>query len=199
MSNEYKTVWRFFRICCALIRIVACRMKTATVHELKQELQEVSHSRLLELCLRLARFKKENKELLTYLLFESHDEESYINSVKLVIDEGFDTLPAGGAYIQKKSLRKVLRITNKYIRYTGSKQAEAALLLYFCTRMRGAGIDIEKSTVLTNLYSQQLKKIDAALNTLHEDLQYDFRKELEALQTAKADSKPGFLKLFRKR
>jgi hypothetical protein len=199
MNNEYKTVWRFFRICCALIRIVACRMKTATVHELKQELQEVSHSRLLELCLRLARFKKENKELLTYLLFESHDEESYINSVKLVIDEGFDTLPAGGAYIQKKSLRKVLRITNKYIRYTGSKQAEAALLLYFCSRMRGAGIDIEKSTVLTNLYSQQLKKIDAALNTLHEDLQYDFRKELEALQPPKADSKPGFLKLFRKR
>jgi hypothetical protein len=199
MSNEYKTVWRFFRICCALIRIVACRMKTATVHELKQELQEVSHSRLLELCLRLARFKKENKELLTYLLFEAHDEESYINSVKLVIDEGFDTLPAGGAYIQKKSLRKVLRITNKYIRYTGSKQAEAALLLYFCTRMRAAGIDIEKSTVLTNLYSQQLKKIDAALNTLHEDLQYDFRKELAALQPAKTDSKPGFLKLFRKR
>jgi hypothetical protein len=199
MSNEYKTVWRFFRICCALIRIVACRMKTATVHELKQELQEVSHSRLLELCLRLARFKKENKELLTYLLFESHDEEGYINSVKLVIDEGFDTLPAGGAYIQKKSLRKVLRITNKYIRYTGSKQAEAALLLYFCARMRAAGIDIEKSTVLTNLYSQQLKKIDTALNTLHEDLQYDFRKELEALQPAKADTKPGFLKLFRKR
>ncbi|MBV9986772.1 MAG: hypothetical protein JO301_03785 [Chitinophagaceae bacterium] len=174
-------------------------MKTATVHELKQELQESSHARLLELCLRLARFKKENKELLTYLLFEAHNEEGYITSVKLIIDEGFDTLPKSGAYLQKKSLRKTLRITNKYIRYTGSRQAEAALLLYFCSRLRSAGIDLEKSTVLMNLYLQQLKKIDAAIATLHEDLQYDFRKELEALQPVEAKSKSPFLKLFRKR
>ena len=64
-------------------------MKTASVQELKQELQSVPPARLLELCLRLARFKKENKELLTYLLFEAHDEEGYINSVNQVIDEGF--------------------------------------------------------------------------------------------------------------
>src|SRR6478736_2918206 len=99
-------------------------MKTASVHELKQELQSVAPGRLLELCLRLAKFKKENKELLTYLLFESHDEEAYIQSVKAMIDEGFDELGHTSVYLTKKSLRKILRLTNKYIRYTGSKQAE---------------------------------------------------------------------------
>ncbi len=156
-------------------------MKTATIQELKQELQSVSQSKLLELGLRLAKFKKENKELLTFLLFESHDEESYINSVKLLIDEGFTELPKANHYLTKKSLRKILRITNKYIKYTGSKQAEVALLIYFCQKMKALNIQIQRSTVLHNLYLQQIKKINAALKTLHEDLQYDYQRELDGL------------------
>jgi hypothetical protein len=40
-------------------------MKTATIQEIKQELLALPHSELAELTLRLARSKKENKELLT--------------------------------------------------------------------------------------------------------------------------------------
>ena len=47
-------------------------MKAATINELKQELQNIPPAKVTELCLRLARFKKENKELLTYLLFEEN-------------------------------------------------------------------------------------------------------------------------------
>ena len=57
-------------------------MKAATSNELKQELQASSSKQLIELCLRLAKFKKENKELLTYLLFEANDEAAYIQSIK---------------------------------------------------------------------------------------------------------------------
>jgi hypothetical protein len=156
-------------------------MKTASLQELKQELQSVSHSRLLELTLRLARFKKENKELLTYLLFESHDEEAYISSVKILVDEGFAELPKATAYLSKKSLRKILRITNKYIKYAGSKQVEVALLVYFCQCMKETISNITRSTVLHNLYLAQLKKINVALKGLHEDLQYDYLRDIEAL------------------
>lgn len=51
-------------------------MKTATIAELKSELGNVPAPQLAELCIRLAKFKKENKELLTYLLFEAYDEEA---------------------------------------------------------------------------------------------------------------------------
>ena len=57
-------------------------MKSASVRELKLELQDRSPKEVMELCLRLSRFKKENKELLTYLLFETSDEQMYIESVK---------------------------------------------------------------------------------------------------------------------
>ena len=156
-------------------------MKTATIQEIKQELNGVAQGRLLDLCLRLAKFKKENKELLTYFLFEAHNEEAYINSVKILIDEGFTELPKANLYLTKKSLRKILRNTNKYIRYAGSKQAEVVLLIYYCKKLKDSGIPIQKSNLLINLYQQQIKKINAALQLLHEDLQYDYQQELNHL------------------
>lgn len=156
-------------------------MKTASIQELKQELLALKPAKLTELCLRLARFKKENKELLTFLLFEAHDEEAYVRSVKELIQEGFTELPKPNLYLSKKTLRKILRITNRYIKYAGSKTAEVSLLMYFCQQMKSSEIAYEKSTVLNNLYEAQLKKIRAALQTLHEDIQYDFLRELEDL------------------
>ena len=156
-------------------------MKAATSNELKQELQASTPKQLLELCLRLARFKKENKELLTYLLFEAHDEASYIQSVKNDMDEQFAELSQFNLYLTKKSLRKILRNTNKYIRYTGSKLAETELLIHYCKNIHSAKIPFHKSTALSNLYNQQLKKINAAVILLHEDLQHDYWREIEVI------------------
>jgi len=157
-------------------------MKPATVHEIKQELLALPASALAELCLRLAKFKKDNKELLTYLLFEATDQAAYVENVKKEIDLGFEELPKPNLYLTKKSLRKILRITSKEIRYMGSAQAEVELLTYFCSKIRSSGIPIHKQAVLTNLYQQQLKKIRTVVATMHEDLQYDYLKALKELE-----------------
>jgi hypothetical protein len=47
--------------------------------------------------------------------------------------------------------------------------------------MKRSGIPYQKATVLVNLYEQQLKKINTALKQLHEDLQYDYQRELDLL------------------
>lgn len=156
-------------------------MKAATIQEIKQELTVVPPSKLLELCLRLAKFKKDNKELLTYLLFEAHDEAGYIENVKADMDTQFAAINQSNVYFAKKSLRKILRTTAKYIRHTGSKQAEVELLLYFCGSLAKSSIPVQKNTVLNNLYQFQLKKIAKTIATLHEDLQYDYLKELKKL------------------
>ncbi|WP_438945273.1 hypothetical protein [Sediminibacterium sp.] len=155
-------------------------MKAATVHEIKQALMGNTAKELAELCLRLAKFKKENKELLTYLLFEANDEELYIREVQQEISSEMNQIdPGQNLYFAKKSIRKVLRIANKHIRYMGSKQAEVAILLHFCQCLKQSGIPFMKSTALNNLYQQQSKKIDKALSALHEDLQYDYRRIME--------------------
>lgn len=154
-------------------------MKAATIHELKQELVSLSPKELVELCLRLGRFKKENKELLTYLLYEAHDEQGYISSVKKEIDEQFEGINVSHLYFVKKSLRKILRNIGKHTRYTGSKQAEVEWRLYFCSSLKETGIAFEKSQLIINIYNGELKKIRTLIKTLHQDLQYDYLKELE--------------------
>ena len=102
-------------------------MKAATIAQLKKELQFKSQEDITQLCLRLARFKKENKELLTYLLFESDSEEGYIETVKEEVDQMFTEINTNSYFYIKKSVRKILRTIKKYIRYSGDKATEVEL------------------------------------------------------------------------
>lgn len=156
-------------------------MKAATINDLKQELLNEKPARLIELCIRLARFKKENKELLTFLLFEAHDINGYIASVKKEMDTQFETINKSNVYFVKKTLRKILRITNKFIRYSGSETVEAELLIYFCIGVKELNIPLKKNPVILNIYLNQLKKINKAISSMHEDLQYDYRREVVGL------------------
>ena len=156
-------------------------MKVASIHELKQELNSIAPATVAALCLRLAKYKKENKELLNYLLFEAHNEQGYIQSVQIEMQTQFSEINTSHLYFAKKSLRKILRFANKHIKYTGLKQAEATLLIFFCTQLKLSGIPLQKSTALTGLYNQQVKKIKTAVASLHEDLQHDFKKEIAEL------------------
>jgi hypothetical protein len=157
-------------------------MKAASIAEIKAELKRVPQAELIETVLRLARYKKENKELLTYLLFEADDEAAYIQSAQQEIEDGFEEINTAHLHYAKKGVRKVLRVTNKHIRYTGSKAVEAELLLHFLRTLKASGIKLNKSTQLTNLYQAQVKKIRAAIGTMHEDLQYDYLSQLEDLE-----------------
>jgi|SRR4030095_9032712 len=157
-------------------------MKAASLSEIKEELKSIPQKQLIEFCLRLAKHKKENKELLTYLLFEEQDLEGYIRGAKEEIDEGFTEVNMSNPYFAKKTLRKVLRIANRRIKYTGNKTAEAEILLHYCTNFKGMPLKWNKSQILINIYNNQLKKIKAAIETMHEDLQYDYIKELQRLE-----------------
>lgn len=156
-------------------------MKAATLAELKRELNELPPKQVVELCLRLTKYKKENKELLTYLLFEAHDEQQYIRNVQLEITTQFGEINTDTIYYAKKGIRKVLRMANKFIKYSGNKQTEAEVLIYYCRELKETGIALHRYTDLLNLYNRQLEKIRKAVATLHEDLQYDYLKELEEL------------------
>lgn len=158
------------------------RMKAASINEIKKELQSLDVKELRELCMRLAKYKKENKELLTYLLYEADNEQSYINAVKEDLDEMFTELPSRtNLYYVKKGLRKILRFTNKQIKYSGIKQTELEIRIYFCSKILDAKIPLREGTVLYNLYQQQLKKIYAIVVKLPEDLQMDYQREIQQI------------------
>jgi hypothetical protein len=156
-------------------------MKAASVKELKMELSTRSHKELLELCLRLARFKKENKELLTYLLFESDNEFEYIESIKRDMDEQFKQINRKSYFYIRKSIRKILTATKKFIRYSQKKETEVELLIYFCSKMKNFKPSIHRSPALQNLFIRQIELIKKSISQLHEDLQFDYESEMKEL------------------
>ena len=164
-------------------------MKAVSVVTIKKELKHRSSEELLELCLRLSKFKKENKELLTYLLFESHDESGYIETVKAEIDEQFETINTNSYFYIKKSVRKILRNIKKYARYSLKKETEVELLLHFCTALKDFEPSIFKNITLNNIYDRQIIAIKKIVSNLHEDLQYDYNLVLEELEEVSYNSK----------
>jgi len=156
-------------------------MTTASIAELRRAIRNVPSGDLPDLCLRLARYKKENKELLSYLLFDADDEPGYIRNVKTEIDQHFADLSRTTPYLAKKSIRKALTFTNQRIRYSGLKRTETELLIYFCNKFRKE-VPFRHNVTIKNIYTRLIIRIKKTITLLHEDLQFDFGEEVKLLE-----------------
>ena len=156
-------------------------MKAASVVEIRKALKHCDEEELSALVLRLARFKKENKELLTYLMFESGHEDSYVAGVKEEMDLLIGQINTNSQYYIRKSMRKVLKEVRKFARYSGKKETEVELLLFFCHRLIEFQPSIRQNRSLMKLYHRQLFALKQKIKKLHPDLQHDYEQELKAL------------------
>ena len=154
-------------------------MKPATLKQIKDQLKKLPETELTELILRLSKYKKDNKELLTYLLFEADDEENYILSIKEELDLQFVADNRQTYYFIKKGIRKILAGLKKQIRYSQKAETEVVLLMYFLQKMRDFSPSIRRNVMLENTFDRQAALVRKKLLTLHEDLQYDYGTELD--------------------
>ena len=156
-------------------------MKPASISEIKKTLFSLENEEVIELCLRLTKYKKENKELLNYLLFESADKMAFLNKAKKEIESLFDELNHMNAYFLKKGLRKILKLINKYAKHVNDDGFEVDMLLHFCKLFNNDIKEAKRNVILSNIFDIQKKKIEKIVVKLHEDLQYDYNVELEKL------------------
>lgn len=152
-----------------------------TINQLQKELAAHSPKEVLEIAVKLAKYKKENKDYLSYLLFGAADERQYIEESKKKIDELFHGINRKTTYTTKKGLQKVVRNLLKLIKNSKLKQTEVELRIHFCNKVKSARINLDSSKVISNLYYREIDKIKLAYTKLHEDLQYDYKQELEGL------------------
>jgi hypothetical protein len=157
-------------------------MDSASLAQIRKELKTLSPDEVSELCNKLIKYKRDNKELINYLLFETQDEDSYVTRIKEEVSEAFAATNTRGFYLAKKSIRRALRIANKYIKYSEVPETEIDVLLHFCEEMRDLGLDFKRSKVMSNLYERQVVKIKDIYSDLHEDLQFDFWARVEQLE-----------------
>ena len=156
-------------------------MKAASIVNLRKAVEHLDRQTLQTLCLRLARFKLENKEMLTYLIFESEDELKYVQGIKIQLESLFEDINTNSYFYIKKSVRKILRKIRKFSRYSNAAETEVELLLFFCWKMKTIRPSIFKNKTLTNLYNRQVEACKKKSSKLHEDLQYEYQPQIEEL------------------
>jgi hypothetical protein len=166
---------------------------TYGLSDIKKEVQHLSSVQVAELCLRLARYKKENKELLAYLLFEANDEQAFMEKVKAEVGFMFSQLPSQ-SYAAAKSIRKILRLISKYTKFIASKQAEIDLLVNFCYTYLQYTDKKSGYKPLRLILTRQVQKVQTLVNKLHEDLQFDYHHEYNTLLDEAEKKFPWFYK-----
>ncbi|MDR2909872.1 MAG: hypothetical protein LBV47_00690 [Bacteroidales bacterium] len=154
-------------------------METASLKEIKKELKTIPPQQLHEIVLRLAKFKKENKELLSYCLFDAFNKPAYIKAIKDEIDGHLKNTHKNNPHLTTKVIRKILKNINKYIRFIGSKEIEVELLVYLCRQIKKYSRQLNYNRALDTLYGNLIKRIKKTLATLHEDLQMDYEETLK--------------------
>jgi len=155
-------------------------MKPEKLNDIKKELASKSVSELADLCIRLAKYKKENKELLNYLLYDAHDAMEYANQVKKFLEDDFNTLSTH-YYTASKILRKILRLISKHAKYTATKPVELELLMWFCHKFLNTGHIHTSYKPIHAIIARQLEKIKLMIPKLHEDLAFDYKTEFDQL------------------
>jgi len=155
-------------------------MDTASIKQLKDTLSKLGREALIGLLLRMVKFKKENKELLTFLLFEADDLDAYVYEITLLIKDEFENYRLKTAYYKRKGCRRVLRMLKKYIKYSADKEVEVRLLLAYVSMVAESKTFIN-DRVIQKIALRQLLLAEKSIVKLHEDLQYEYKLELEEL------------------
>lgn len=65
-----------------------------SLNEIKKELQQLPNQQLVDLCVALAKYKRDNKEFLNYLLYYSASPDVFIKGILEEIDGHFETINA---------------------------------------------------------------------------------------------------------
>lgn len=157
-------------------------MEIPSLARIKKELQELSQKELIELLLGLAKFNRDNKAFLYFKVFERDNPQLFLEQVKDELELAFMDANVRNYHVAKKSAQGIRRKLNKSLKLTKDKTVQVELVLFFCEQMNKYGFLDFRYPVLENIYNMQLGKAERIINTLHEDLQYDFQQQLEGLR-----------------
>lgn len=168
-------------------------MKTQGLADIKKTIKNISHAELSEICLKLARFKKDNKEYVHFLLYEASNPLDYAEEVKESLLGPLTNLSRHPS-LKVKELRKHLRVLNRHIRYTSSSEVEISLLIWYEDMLlTHAGVR-QSNKALYTLFIRQLEKIRKSFAKIHEDLQFDYSHSYNHLLDRSANLITGFNK-----
>lgn len=155
-------------------------MKPKKISDIKKALKLLSEQELMTVIQKLAAFKVENKDLLTYLLFYKNAEQTYTDEMINQLSNDFQELNKSNAYYIRKGLRKLEKKLNKHARILKNGHMEIQIWIAFLRHFKQE-IAPDHRRQLSKLQERLFIKAEKKICDLHPDLQYDYKKELNTL------------------
>ena len=156
-------------------------MKAESISTIRKEVQSLDRDEILAILIKIIRYSTINKELASYLLYYAQFDDLFVSEVNKEIADSFSEIETRSAYIAKKSIRKTVRILNKYVRFSNSKKVEIEIRLFFCRQFLHGYFHKLHDDPLLNIYLREVEKIKKVIGALHEDLQSDYMIEIDQL------------------
>lgn len=151
-------------------------MDISSLQQIKKELEKVDHKQMIQYCLKLASYKRDNKLYLNYLLFESENEITYKEKIQSEILKQFEDINDSTVYYLKKRIRKTKQLLYKYVTFTEQMETHLELYIFFLKQLHPYAQQIESSKQIQSMILTVIRSFEKKLSKLHEDLQYDFRQ-----------------------
>lgn len=159
-------------------------MNLPTLAELKKQLMLLDQKELVALLTDLAKFNKDNKTLLYFKVQERDDPGLFVQeSIRELDAEFLKGYYSNSYHTAKKSAQRIRRRLNKLLSINKDKAVHADLLIAFCKSMKEYGYLDFRHPVIDNLYAQQVRKLEKTLESLHEDIQYDYEATVLELKS----------------
>jgi len=156
--------------------------KTPSIAVLKKELSYRSEQEIIDFCVTLIKFNRENKELLNYLLIDEVEKEVFLNEIKITISANFLDINFRSYHILRKSVRKILKLTKKYIKLINEPIKELTLLIHFNQELITCLPKLKNYPSIENYFISNIKKMESIVAKLHPDLHYDYINDINELK-----------------
>ena len=157
-------------------------MSSISIKDIKNELKYKSDSELIEICLKLAKASKSNKEILDYELNFSNNEAEFVNRSKLEIDSLLINIDSHFNSNILKILRKTLKRVSFLIKISKREETAVELLIHLAMEIQETKILKSNHVSIGQFYFKLEEKIDKVIMKLHPDLQYDYQEKIDTLK-----------------
>lgn len=158
------------------MRYAKFNMINNSLKTIREEISHLSKNELEEICIQLAKFKKENKEFLSYILFDINNEENFASQLEIELQSLFSEVNIKSAYYAKKQIRKIIKTASRYLKYTKVKETHVRLYIYILKEFKALNISYSANSALQKIEINLKNKICNLIEGLHEDLQYDYKQ-----------------------
>ncbi len=158
-------------------------MSPYSLADIKKELKQMPNNEVLDLFIEVLKLSKENKIYAAFRLFDANNEQDAQKKILLALEADVVDLTFANYWSFNKMIARIYKNLNKDTKPIKNKETLCGIYLGFATLLDERSGTLKKiSHQYQRYYGFAYNKALQYLNSLHEDVQYDFKRKFDVIR-----------------